>query len=105
MVAEQLYETLNVRTGPGEAVFGDRYTSVEEEGHCRAQRELGILHPRQSREARDCQREATRELLDYPWSSLAGGYALPAVALGSRLEKETGVLRMTRGKAENVALT
>ena len=84
----------NVRHRAWGTVFGDRYKSVVVQGELPEDYESLVdyihLNP-----ARSGIRSGRREsVLDYPWSSLAGGYALPARKRPKWLAADVGLERL-----------
>ncbi len=90
----------NVRHRQWGRLFGDRYKSVVVEGddgyHYQTLMDYLHLNPVRAGLVRP---EAGESVLDYPWSSLAGGYALPPTKRPKWLAVESGL------KAFNLADT
>lgn len=81
----------NVRHRKWGRLFGDRYKAVLVEGvdpyHYQTLMDYLHLNPVRARIIRP---ESGQSVLDYPWSSLAGGYALPPNKRAPWLEAEAG---------------
>ncbi|WP_395738710.1 transposase [Prosthecobacter sp.] len=81
----------NVRHRQWGRLFGDRYKSVVVEGddsyHYQTLLDYIHLNPVRARIIRPAARQS---VLDYPWSSLAGGYALPPTKRAKWLAAESG---------------
>ena len=82
----------NVRHRKWGRLFGDRYKAVVVEGADRYhyQTLMDYLHLNPVR-ARIIRPKAGQSVLDYPWSSLAGGYALPQKKRAKWLDVESGL--------------
>ncbi len=82
----------NIRHRAWGRVFGDRYKAVIVEGEDRYhyQTLLDYIHLNPVR-ARMVRPKDGQSVLDYPWSSLAGGYALPANKRAKWLAAEAGL--------------
>ena len=82
----------NVRHRQWGRLFGDRYKSVVVEGddpyHYQTLMDYLHLNPVRAGIIRP---EAGESVLDYPWSSLAGGYALPPTKRAKWLAAESGL--------------
>ena len=82
----------NVRHRKWGRLFGDRYKAVivqgEDRYHYRTLMDYIHLNPVRARIIRP---EANQSVLDYPWSSLAGGYALLAKKRAKWLAAESGL--------------
>ena len=90
----------NVRHRKWGRLFGDRYKAVVVEGEDRYhyQTLMDYIHLNPVR-ARMIRPKAGQSVLDYPWSSVAGGYALPAAKRAKWLDAGAGL------KAFNLADT
>lgn len=82
----------NVRHRKWGRLFGDRYKAVVVEGEDRYhyQTLMDYIHLNPVR-ARLIQPKAKQSVLDYPWSSIAGGYALPPARRAKWLAAERGL--------------
>lgn len=82
----------NVRHRKWGRLFGDRYKAVVVEGDDRYhyQTLMDYIHLNPVR-ARMIQPKAGQSVLDYPWSSLAGGYALPPTRRARWLAADSGL--------------
>ena len=73
-------------------LFGDRYKAVVVEGadryHCQTLMDYIHLNPVRARIIRP---KAGQSVLDYAWSSIAGGYALPPRKRAKWLAAEAGL--------------
>lgn len=82
----------NVRHRAWGRVFGDRYKSVlvqgEDRWHYQTLMDYIHLNPVRARLVRP---KAGQSVLDYPWSSVAGGYALPRSKRPKWLAAEDGL--------------
>lgn len=90
----------NVRHREWGRLFGDRYKAVIVEGEDRYYHQtlMDYIHLNPVR-ARIIRPKAGRSVMDYPWSSVAGGYALPRGKRAKWLAAEAGL------KAFNLADT
>jgi putative transposase len=81
----------NVRHGLWGCLFGDRYKSVlvQGEGYY-YETLLDYIHINPAR-ARLVNPQGGQSIMDYPWSSVAGGYALPPGQRAKWLAAETGL--------------
>jgi hypothetical protein len=81
-----------VRHGKWERLFGDRYKAVivqaEETGYYRALLDYIHLNPVR---ARIIQPRRGQSVMDFPWSSVAGGYALPGRKRAKWLAADAGL--------------
>lgn len=82
----------NVRHRKWERLFGDRYKAVIVQGDDRYhyQTLMDYIHLNPVR-ARIIRPKAGKSVLDYPWSSIAGGYALPTKKRAPWLVVESGL--------------
>jgi putative transposase len=82
----------NVRHRKWGRLFGDRYKAVVVQGEDRYhyQTLMDYIHLNPVR-ARIIRPKAGQSVLDYPWSSLAGGYALPPKKRAKWLDVESGL--------------
>ena len=82
----------NVRHGKWGRLFGDRYKAVivqaEESGYYRALLDYIHLNPVR---ARIIQPRRGQSVMDFPWSSVAGGYALPGRKRAKWLAADAGL--------------
>ena len=99
----------NVRHRKWGRLFGDRYKAVLVEGaesyHCQTLMDYIHLNPVRARIIRP---KAGQSVLDYAWSSIAGGYALPPRKRAKWLAAEAGLKAFhladtTHGRREMVA--
>ena len=83
----------NVRHRAWGRVFGDRYKAVVVEGEDRYhyQTLMDYIHLNPVRAKRMQAGKKAQSALDYPWSSLAGGYALPPKRRAKWLAAEAGL--------------
>jgi len=83
----------NVRHRKWGRLFGDRYKAIVVQGddpyHYQTLMDYIHLNPVRARSIRP---KAGQSVLDYPWSSIAGGYALPTKRRAKWLAAESGLL-------------